>query len=270
MWSLCLMLDTHALPNADVFNVPDFEQVLSQNLAELKKLKPDYQPLESDDYMLLIQAFSYRELHLYQRLNQRLKATLLLTAKGKDLDAKAVDYGVVRLQDESDAAFLQRILDSLLRYSYEYYAKSVSSAIDDAAEVSPSKGVVHLYVASFKDELDAQIVEAVKNKLLDPKIRHVTDDLKVFEATNKKINLVISVELIDMAKRETAEPLIRKNFGEPFSIMDSLSVYEIATKCNVAGVHNAHATSHTASITPALGERIVIESLTLNFSKAVI
>lgn len=264
------MIDIAALPSSNVFRVPEFEDVLAENLAELKKLKPDYQPLESDDYMLLIQAFSYRELHLYQRLNQRLKATLLLTAKDKALDAKAVDYGVVRLENESDEAFLQRILDSLLRYSYEHHAKSVSSDIDDAHEVSPQKGVVHVYVASFKSALDAQIIEAVKNKLLDPKIRHVTDDLKVFESVPKKITLVIQVELIEMAKRETVEPLIRQNFAKPFNIMDGLTPYQIATKCNIAGVHNAKATSHTAAIVPALGERLVIDSLILNFKKAVI
>jgi len=95
------MLNAANFASADVLSIPQFEDVVNENIALLKTILPDYEPLESDLYMPLIQSFSYREIHLHQRFNNKLKSLLLHFAKGNNLDLIAGDrYNIERLDDE--------------------------------------------------------------------------------------------------------------------------------------------------------------------------
>ena len=91
-----------------------FEAIKTENIAELKKILPDYEPLESDPFMLLIEAFSYKEMFLRQRINNSIKATLLSTATGTDLDNVAVFYGIERLKGSKPYAMYEFKLSAIL------------------------------------------------------------------------------------------------------------------------------------------------------------
>jgi len=41
-----------------------YDEILEQNLDIVKSLLPDYKPAEGDNVMLVLRAFSYRELQL--------------------------------------------------------------------------------------------------------------------------------------------------------------------------------------------------------------
>lgn len=265
------------LPNPDVLAMPDYETIVAENVAILEALKPDYAWLESDDYMLLVEAFSYRELHLRQDFNNRLQSSFLLLAKGNNLDARVADYGIARLEGEDDDALLLRTLESLDRFStagsaesYEYHAKNVSADISDAKAISPAEGKVTVYLASFDatitDELIAKVVDALKAL----KVRPITDEVTVARSTDKPIDLTIEVELLDLATQAEADAAIRQNFTRDFYIHEPLTLFDMVTNCDVAGVHNAVPVNPATGVVPSVGERLVINDLQLTFKQAVI
>ena len=267
------MLDVSQLPAPELFKSPDFEALVAANRAIVERLKPDYAWLESDDYMLLIQAFAYRELHLREEFNNRLKATLLHFATGADLDARAVNYGVARLKDEKDAAFRQRILLSLERFStagtrgsYEWHAKTASSQIDDVKVKSPAPGEVSIYIASFAGALDAAILS--KARAAVNKARPLCDRVTVTEAVEKPVEVALTVFVTDIDKEPQIAPVIRKNFARKLKIEETLSAFEMLTHCKVEGVTNAVINPPAGDRAPGAGERLTLKTLSLNFKKA--
>ena len=51
------MINIENLPKPDVMQVLDYEAILNQNIDNFKTLVPDWQPLESDEFSLMLQAF---------------------------------------------------------------------------------------------------------------------------------------------------------------------------------------------------------------------
>ena len=92
------MINISNLPKPDVLQVLDYEAILNQNIENFKTLVPDWQPLESDEFKMILEAFAYRELHLRAYFNELAKAFFLSTATGVNLDNYAVFYGIERLQ----------------------------------------------------------------------------------------------------------------------------------------------------------------------------
>lgn len=91
------MINIDALPKPDVLRILDYEEILEQNIQNLKTLMPDWIPLESDEHKMMLEAFAYRELHLRAEFNNLSRAFFLSTSTGNDLDNYAVFYGVTRL-----------------------------------------------------------------------------------------------------------------------------------------------------------------------------
>jgi len=98
----------------EIIETISFETIKSENISELKKILPDYELLESDPFMLLIEAFSYKEMFLRQRINNSIKATLLSTATGTNLDNVAVFYGIERLKGSKPYAMYEFELSVVL------------------------------------------------------------------------------------------------------------------------------------------------------------
>ena len=75
-----------------------YDEILEQNLDIVKELLPNYKPAEGDNIMLVLRAFSYRELQLRALFNNLAKAFFLSTATGSDLENLAETlYGLYRL-----------------------------------------------------------------------------------------------------------------------------------------------------------------------------
>lgn len=101
------MINISNLPKPDVLQVLDYEAVLNQNIDNFKTLLPDWQPLESDEFSLILQAFAYRELHLRAEFNNLANAFFLSTSTGSNLDNYAVFYGVERLKGSKPYALYE-------------------------------------------------------------------------------------------------------------------------------------------------------------------
>ena len=267
------MLDISRLPAPALFKSPDFEGLVAANRAIVEELKPDYAWLESDDYMLLIEAFAYRELHLREEFNNRLKATLLHFAKGTDLDARAVNYGVARLKDEADDKFRDRILLSLERFStagtpgsYAWHARTASNKIDDVKVTRPAPGQVRVYVASFAGALGAAVMARARARV--DKARPLCDTATVVEAREKAVEVALTVYLTDIDREPRIAPVIRQRFARQRKIEEPLSTFEMLTHCKVEGVTNAVIDPPATDRVAGQGERLVLKKLSLKFKKA--
>ncbi|QNM92364.1 baseplate J/gp47 family protein [Aliarcobacter cryaerophilus] len=92
------MINIASLPKPAVLLELDYNKIKQANIDELKKLDPDWEHIESDDFMPNIEANAYRELHLRQEFNQLALAFFLATATKADLDNWGAAYDCLRLE----------------------------------------------------------------------------------------------------------------------------------------------------------------------------
>ena len=92
------MININSLPKPAVLQNLSYEEIKQANINTLKQINPDWEHIESDDYMPNIEANSYRELHLRQEFNQLALAFFLATATKSDLDHWGVAFDCTRLE----------------------------------------------------------------------------------------------------------------------------------------------------------------------------
>lgn len=92
------MIDPNSLPLPAVVEKLDYETTLEKNLAYLKQKLPDWKPLESDEFLMILEAMSYREVMLRNEFNQRALAFFIATASGSDLDHWGIVFDCERLK----------------------------------------------------------------------------------------------------------------------------------------------------------------------------
>ena len=158
------------LPNV-VQNL-SYDEILEQNLDIVKSLLPDYKPAEGDNVMLVLRAFSYRELYLREYFNSLSKAFFLSTATGSDLDNLSETlYGLYRLKGAKPYADMEFSLTSALSYDVliptgfeltdttgSHFAKLLEDVIIKAGEIS-AVGVIELQeeIASISVKTEIQV-----------------------------------------------------------------------------------------------------------------
>ena len=109
------------LPAPEVVEVFDFESIKKRKLDCVMQIVSskgiEYVPNDSDDLMTMIEADAYEEQLLRVRMNNAVKAQLLLFAKGADLDhIGATRYGVVRLDGAKPCSDFTFTLSTPLAY----------------------------------------------------------------------------------------------------------------------------------------------------------
>ncbi len=263
------------LPEPDVLAMPGYEDVLAENNVLFGSLLPDYTPLDSDPYQLLLQSLAYRELHLRQTFNNKLKRSMLLFATGSDLDNEAARYNVVRLEEENDDVFLERILMSLDGFStagslesYEFHARSVSSRIDDAHAYSPVKGTVNTVIASFSEPLDEALRQQTEEVLNGDKVRPVTDTANVLIAEERQQVIEAEIELFNPDQQAAVEQKIRENFKLQLRIAANLTYSQIIRYLHVEGVYKAVLNNISGDIECEDHQILRISELNLSFKEA--
>ena len=108
------MIDINSLEQPTVVQELDYEQILQANIDAFKSIVPDWKPLESDEFKIIMEAFAYRELFLRAELNNMVKAFFLSTAQKEDLDSYAVFYNSERIKGSKPYAFYEFELSSPL------------------------------------------------------------------------------------------------------------------------------------------------------------
>lgn len=214
------------LPQPDVIEVLDFEAILAERKAYFISLYPADQQaaiaatleLESEPVTKLLQENAYRELILRSRINESCLAVMLAYAAGSDLDHLGANFNVQRLlidagdKDaipprqptyESDTDFRARIQLSFeglttagSKGSYIFHGLSADPDVKDIDAVSPTQGVVVVYVLSRSGDGTAstELIAAVAATLNGEQIRPMTDQVVVQSAAI--VNYTVEAELV--------------------------------------------------------------------------
>lgn len=220
------MIDLSLLTAPTVIESLSYEAILAERKQYLISLYPPAEQenitatlaLESEPIVKLLQESAYRELLLRNRVNTAAAAVMLAFAKGADLDQIGANYGCARLvitaaDDtavspveavyESDDDYRYRIQMSLDSYttagskeSYIYHGLSADGDVKDIEPVSPSPGVVTIYVLSRTGDGSAseELIEKVGAALNEESIRPMTDQVTVQSAAI--LNYTIDAELV--------------------------------------------------------------------------
>ena len=211
-------IDLSSLPFPDSIQILDFEAELAALKTQLLTADPTLAAvldLESEPLVKLLQVFAYRILLKKGEINAKVKALLLAYATGSDLDHLAANVGVARLLIqaanpaanppteaiyESDTALRRRVLLAAERDcagsqgAYQYWALSADGDVRDVSIVTPSAGVVEIYLQSRTAATAAQtLLDAVATTLDPDTHRPLTDSVSVLAAA--PLDLEISATL---------------------------------------------------------------------------
>lgn len=208
-------IDLAQLPDPDVVEQIDYEQILAERKAYAVSLWPAEQQaevaatlaVESEPLTKLLQENAYREMLLRQRVNEASLANMLAKAKGKDLEQLAANVNVERLvvipgnsaaippivavmeSDESLRERAQMAWEGLStagpRNSYILHARSADGRVADATAESPSPAEVVVTVQGLTGDgsVEQALLDIVSQYLSDDDRRPVADRLKVQSAT---------------------------------------------------------------------------------------
>lgn len=207
-------IDLAQLPDPDVVEQIDYEQILAERKAYAVSLWPAEQQaqvaatlaVESEPLTKLLQENAYREMLLRQRVNEASLANMLAKARGNDLEQLAGNVNVERLVVtpgnsaavppivavmESDEALRERaqmawegLSTAGPRNSYILHARSADGRVADATAESPAPAVVVVTVQGLVGDgsVDQELLDIVTRYLSDDDRRPVADRLTVQSA----------------------------------------------------------------------------------------
>ena len=219
--SIFQRIDLSLLPQPQVVEQISYEQILSELKAELISRDPqltEVLALESEPLVKLLQVYAFREMRSRQRENQKAISLMLAFATCSDLDQLGANYGVPRLlldsgnpaaippvppTYESDDNFKRRIQLSFEAFttagseaSYIFHGLSADGQVADISALSPTPGVVAIYVLARtgNGQADIPLLTKVENALSAKTVRPLTDQVNVYSV--EVVDFVISAELI--------------------------------------------------------------------------
>ena len=219
--SIFQRIDLSLLPQPQVVEQISYEQILSELKAELISRDPqltEVLALESEPLVKLLQVYAFREMRSRQRENQKAISLMLAFATCSDLDQLGANYGVPRLlldsgnpaapppvppPHERDDNFKRRIQLSFEAFttagseaSYIFHGLSADGQVADISALSPTPGVVAIYVLARtgNGQADIHLLTKVENALSAKTVRPLTDQVNVYSV--EVVDFVISAELI--------------------------------------------------------------------------
>lgn len=293
------MIDLSQIPAPDIVEALDFETLLADRKAELLAAIPEDQraaiqsvlSLESEPLNKLLQASTYRELLLRQRVNDAARAVMLAHAQKGDLDNLGANWDVLRLvitpaDDtavppvaavmESDSDFRARIQLRLEAFttagseaSYRYHALSASGQVRHASVESPTPGYVTVYVLSRQGDgtASAELVATVRAALSGETVRPLTDNLTVLSAS--VVPYVIEASLIvdrgsDAEVVRLAALAALQTYADSMHMLDAdPSISGFYRALHQPGVKRATLTTPAANIMMAKGQAAHCTAITL-------
>ena len=195
-------VDLPRLPAPAIVEPLDFETVLAQMVADYQAIDPTFTALvESDPTMKVLQVAALQVVRAINRVNSAARAVMLAYAGGTDLDHLAALFGVQRIvlveaEPEQGIAAVLESDDDLRRRvqlafegmstagpagAYIFHALGADPDVADCAAVSPSPGVVDVYVLarSGNGTPSPGVLANVLAALSADDVRPLTDQVQV-------------------------------------------------------------------------------------------
>lgn len=290
-------IDLSQLPEPSVVETLDYEQIVAQMLADLQARDPVFTALlESDPAYKVLEVAAYRELLLRRRVNDAAMAIMLAYAKGADLDQIGANYNVARLvldagdpaatppvppTYESDDDYRRRIQLSFEGYttagstaSYIFHGLSADADVKDVQPISPTPGVVVVYVLSRTGDgtASSELIATVNAALNGERIRPMTDQVTVQSASI--VDYAITAELVifpgpdSSVVRQAALDTITAYAETQRRIGYDITLSGIYHALHQSGVQNVVLASPTADIVIGDGEASYCTAITITVAGA--
>lgn len=236
-----------------------YETILAEMVSDLQAREPAFSALvESDPAYKILEVCAYRETILRQRTNEACKAVMLAYAKDKDLDQLGANVGVARkvitpadnTTTPPKAAVMEEDDDFRLRIqmapegyttagstgSYAFHGLSADGDVKDVSAISPSPGVVAVYVLSQTGNgaAPAALVATVEKALNAATVRPLTDRVTVQSA--EILPYEIQAELV-MYDGPDSDAVLAEAYAEAQAYADSVARigYDVAA----SGIYQA-------------------------------
>jgi phage-related baseplate assembly protein len=157
------LVDLTGIPVPDFVETLDYEAIRKSAIDYLISLDTDYTALlESDPAIKIIEAFSFREMILRQRINDVALANTITHSQGNDLGVIGAFFNTTKLDGETDERFRRRAQMAIYisavggpRQSYEFHALSADPSVVNVSVHSPAAGEVAVTVLAYVDVIAA-------------------------------------------------------------------------------------------------------------------
>lgn len=276
----------------DAVEQVSYETILAGMLDDLRSRDPGFSALvESDPAMKVLEVAAYRETLIRQRVNEAARAVMLAYATGADLDHLGANVGIARLVVtpadpeavppvaavmEGDAEFRARIQlapEGLTTAGpsggYRFHALSADGRVLDAQPVSPSPGMVSVYVMSREGNGTAspELLSKVEAALSSEDVRPMTDNVSVqsVTVTDYAISATLTVhpgpdsELI----RQLASEAAAAYAAESHRIGRDVTLSGLYAALHRPGVQNVELTAPATSLVMADGQAAYCTSVSV-------
>lgn len=187
-------IDLSKIPPPNALVIVDHEAKVAQMKAQLSAARPDLAPalaLASEPLVKLIEAWAYEAILKASEINAGVRAMLMSSASGADLDNLAANHLVERRDQEDDDTLRQRAALGPEGWStagpkgaYVYHAVSASALVADVEVTRPEPGVVRVAVLSHAPDgvADEDLLVTVSQALNADEIRPLTDHVIIASA----------------------------------------------------------------------------------------
>lgn len=268
------------LPVPAVIATLSYEEIRQATINKLVELDPDYSALlESDPAIKVIEASSYQDIVLRERVNDAAKANLLFFATGSDLDHLAAFYDVLRLVGETDAALRSRTILAIQGRStggpeerYKFLARTADVRVKDVA-VYQVDGGPKLRVALLSlvngGVPDAPMLAAVEAAVTAPDARSINDVIEVVSAAQAPQNIVLNVWLLPnapVAIIDSMETLIRSAFFDEGGIGFDLNPSWISARVHIPGVAKVEVVTPSGPVIENDSQAATLGTITVNLA----
>jgi phage-related baseplate assembly protein len=236
----------------------------------------DVQGLEVDPAKILLEAATYADVLLRQRINEAVRANLLAFAYGSDLDHLAAFYDVVRLYQESDERLRDRVILAIQGRStggtaprYKYVAMTSDVRVSDAAVYTVGRDPT-IRVAVFSTEPDgvasSALLTVVDAALQDAEVRMVNDRIVVSGAVKHVVNIVANVWLLPGAAPSVAtglEATLRAEWDKVDTLGFDLARSWLTAKLMQQGVQRVEIVAPATDISVPFNEAASLGTITI-------
>lgn len=275
----------------------DYENILAERKTRLIELFDaleipyDVGELETDPAIILEETDAYRELLMYARVNDAVRAVMVAFAIGSDLDHLAAFYGVVRLVItpatdsiaavmEGNTAFRRRVLlapeafaAAGPRGAYIYHALTADSRVLNADVWSPSPGAVVVAIQSREGDGSApdDLVSAVRTYINQDHIKSLTDYVTVQSVANHLFSIdldayVMSGPDISLIKSEIIASINAMVLARRTPSRD-MPRSAIIAAAHIGSVDKVILTNPTLDIAHGYGEVALLEDLVVRVTR---
>lgn len=293
-------IDLSRVPVPDAIQRLDYERIVSERIADLLSrfseagIPYDVEGLETDPAVILQQEDAYRELLQLAAINDAVRAVLLASSWGTNLDNIAAMFGLSRLVVtpgdptttpptpdilEDDERFRRRIqlapeafATTGSRDAYVFHALTAHIGVADVAVLNHASGALapgEVAVVLLPDdpEQESEIVDAVRERLLRDDVRPLTDALEIRIASPVPATITAKLRLRrgpdPVVVREAALSRLNAFLGRQRRIGAAVALSGIYGALQVDDVERVVLTEPTADIEPPADGVVVVDTVNL-------